>query len=649
MTMLRSRTTLLTLLASLLVLAGTVPPVQAQVSGGSNAKDASQVEGRQEALVTRQEDRIAAMDRLTRNRPVPFRAPEPFPEAGTTIVLTARAAPYRIDEVRALFPESFSSSQSSLLLKEHLFVGRGATLVVSSERVRSLRLLSTPSQFVTIAGWRSAVSFAGSRSRPLSVTSWDPARGGPDPEGRDGRAFILVRGSWMRSQRVEYSHLGFGADRASGVAWAGLADQPSRGSITDSSFHHNHIGAFTYRAQGMTWTHNKFWSNQTHGFDAHDFCRELVVEGNTASRNGGHGFLLSRGCRNNLLRGNRAGYNQGSGIVLDDGKVTGTSLERLQAEPSTSNLLASNRAEGNRDAGIVLEGGTRNTVQGNLARGGSSGIRVKDARGNHVHGNTIAQVAGSGVDLEGGSANRVTRNRVDRARVGIYLKRATARNLVTSNQLSGNALFGTYLTEGSARNRVAGNRIRGGSSGVAIKDAHVNRVDSNTISEITGSGISLEGDVHGTHTLRNDISGRGPKPIEQLSTAQQAAGVRLEANRIDGWIVVTPSPSGPLQAVRDFVHYHPTVVLWILILLLPILSIPIRLWQVRRTRRIRRLARASVPARHPAPDHQGVRPSPATDAGLWTHREAERTPDDRHTQRFAVLGRYPSLSSKDRK
>ena len=89
--------------------------------------------------------------------------------------------------------------------------------------MRRLRLLSTATRFVSLGGWRSAIELTGSRLHPLTVSSWDSGRGGPDPRPEDGRASILARGSSMTAMTATFSHLGFGDGRTSGVAWAGLA------------------------------------------------------------------------------------------------------------------------------------------------------------------------------------------------------------------------------------------------------------------------------------------------------------------------------------------------------------------------------------------------------------------------------------------
>jgi parallel beta-helix repeat protein len=552
-------------------------------AGPASAVPAPDPAAAEQALSRLRAERVALLDGLSRNHVTPFVA-SPAPD-DPTIVLTPRPAPWTIAEVRALFPAAFSADQSSPLLGQSLFVARGARLQVRGRDVRRLRLLSTPSRFVSLSGWRAGIDFTGSRLHPLTVSSWDPGRGGPDPNPEDGRAFVLFRGSAMTVTTATFSHLGFGDGRTSGVAWAGLAAAPRRGiaetpatgAVTNSTFQHNRVGAFSDQAPDMAWTSNRFLANDGHGFDAHTGCWALVLDSNTASGNRGHGFLLARGCRDNLLQGNQAVGNAASGIVLGNGSATSAG--------ATGNTVISNTAADNGAAGLVVDGGTGNRLRGNTVRGGGTGIEIRNSRANPVEGNLVSDVKGPGVDLDGGAANKVTGNRIERSQVGLYLKRAATGGVVSRNQVLASAQFGIYLSEGARGNRASGNFIKGAFSGIRAKDARRNRIAGNTILEATDSGISLHGDVRGTLVLENLVAGRGGRsPIEQFSSPAGLAGVRVEANRTDGWEVARPDLA-PLDRLRHFIRFHPTALLWVLVLLVPAVALPMRLWHRRRVRR----------------------------------------------------------------
>jgi parallel beta-helix repeat protein len=566
-------------LVLLLLAAGLPAGPAAAAQEGTGAQPAAA----ELALSRQRAERVAQLDGLSRNQTTPFLA-SPAPD-DPTIVLTPRPAPWTIAEVRGLFPAAFSAGPSTLLLGQSLFVARGAWLQVRGQEVRRLLLLSTPARFVSLSAWRAGIELSGSRLHPLTVSSWDPGRGGPDPRPEDGRAFILARGSAMTAMAATFSRLGFGDGRTSGVAWAGLAavaglgiaGTPATGAVTTSTFRHNRIGAFSDQAPDMSWTRNQFLANDGHGFDAHSGCRALVLDGNTASGNGGDGFLLARGCRDNLLQANHAVGNAGSGIVLGNGSATPVG--------AAGNTVISNTATDNAAAGLVVDGGTGNRLRGNTVQGGGTGIEIRNSRANPVEGNIVSDVKGPGVDLDGGAANQVTGNRIERTHVGLYLKRAASGGVVSRNQILASAQFGIYLAEGASRNRASGNFIKGAFSGIRARDARRNRIAGNTIVGATDSGISLHGDVRGTLVLDNLVSGRGGhSPIEQLSSPAGLAGVRVEANRTDGWEVARPVLA-PLDQARHFLRFHPTALLWALVLLVPAVALPLRLWHRRRVRR----------------------------------------------------------------
>ncbi len=596
-------------------------------------------------LVAAEDARIRALDRLALHRATPVRSLL----GGGTVVLTARAAPYGLAEVRARFPGSFSALPSGgLLLRDHLFVGRGATLEVSGAQVRALRLLSSRARFVTVAGYRATIRFRGDRARRLSVTSWDPARRGPDTDGRDGRAFVVARGGVMSSAGAEFAHLGFGPGRTSGVAWAGLDLQPGQGEVSGSSFHHNQLGAYTYRAVSMRWTRNAFWSNRVHGFDAHVLCSGFLLDGNAAFRNGQHGFVLSRGCRNNVLQANTAHHNGMHGFALDDGKsASPADGGRLQPVPSSQNAVVSNRAWSNGQAGVAMDGGSGNAVRGNAldqnrvgvqlrgaatgnvvdgnqitgsrssavllaqgtsanrvlgnqVRGGTDGVTVQGGRANRVEGNLVAQVLGSALVVDGGAGNALRNNAVDGARLGVQLKRRATGNLVQGNRLAMGSV-GIHLAQAADRNRVLANRVRGGRTGILVQDARGNQVDANVVWQVDGAGVALGGDARGTRVTRNDLSGRGPAAVTRWRGAV-LTGVQVDGNHTGGWVVAKLG-GGPVDRAKAFVSSHPVILVWLPILLLPAaLAVPAWLWRRWRTRRLLSLA--------------GERPAPWPGSGL---------------------------------
>ena len=195
--------------------------------------------------------------------------------------------------------------------------------------------------------------------------------------------------------------------------------------------------------------------------------------------NGHHGIIFSRGCRGNLLRKNLSHDNRGHGIMLDDGKVRDDGNPRhAHAVPSNDNLIEENEVWNN-DVGIALEGGNGNVI-----------------RDNHVHDNQV------GVRLEG----------------------AASGNQIVRNTIRASGMFAIFLFGNSDRNRIIGNLIRGGRGAIVVKESVGNVIEGNTITDIVGRGIVLDGVVTGSRVDDNRIAGRGSRPIDTGATP--VAGVR---------------------------------------------------------------------------------------------------------------------------
>lgn len=462
-----------------------------------------------------------------------------------SVILLARRTPYTLGELRAAFPAALTTDGDGVwLLHEHVVVGPGAHLVLASPEVRELRLLSTSTRFVTIAGWAAAIDVRGTGAGPLRITSWDPATGAPDRKRTDGRAYIVAKGGRMDVADAHVTNLGFATGESSGIAWRGWPDISSRGSVTRSSFIGNLFGAYTFEAIDMAWTDNLFAANIGYGFDPHDHSDRFTVTGNVAIGNGSHGIVFSRGCSGNVIRGNVSALNGGNGFVLDDGHVAPDGNPRHErAIFSNYNVVEGNVAWDNK-AGIALEGASHNVVRHNLLAGNRVGIRLKDA---------------------------------------------SSMNTLAGNAVASSSIFGIEIYAHSTDNAVTGNGIVSGKAGIILSDSTGTRINHNDISLINGRGIVLAGDVADTSVTANTIGGHGSAAID----AQSARGLLLDAvtgNPMLGWAEGGGS-SPQIYSAASFVVHHPAILIWLLILL-----VPFAWWLPARRRRLLRRLRRSSPA-----------------------------------------------------
>lgn len=451
----------------------------------------------------------------------PFRAAH-IPGGLATIVLPGRPVAYTLSEVLARFPSSFERlAPGVLLLKEHLLLGKGGHLTIDSGQ-GELRLLSGPEGFVSIVAFRSELTIAGNAAQLVRINSWHAAAGARDNELNDGRAYVLVRGGRMDIAYSEFADLGFGLGQNSGVAWKGFSKEKSLGDVSNSRFIRNQFGAYTYDAEGMRWTGNLFYANYGYGFDPHDFSNNFVVERNAAIGNGSHGIIFSRGCEGNIIRFNTADRNLGHGIFIDDGKVLQNGNPRYALPvPSNNNLIEHNLVRGN-DVGIAFEGGEHNVVRENYLHANQTGMRLNDN---------------------------------------------VSDNEFVNNRVLGNVTLGIHLFNGSQRNQIVGNRITGGKGGVLIKDSPANVVQNNQIAGVVGRGVTVEGPAAETLVTGNTIAGNGSQAID-IDKALDLSAERVAGNELSAWTV--GRLMGPLETVLNFVRYHPSILLWVIIFLVPL-------------------------------------------------------------------------------
>lgn len=315
------------------------------------------------------------------------------------LVLLPRPQPYGVDDLLT-FPDAVTRSRTgSLTLHLPVVVLRDASLVVDSQQARQLRLLSSPGGFASIVGLGGTIQLRGSERLPLDVTTLDPGTGSADERLDDGRGFVLNSQGRMDLTHVRVSAVGFGQGMASGVAWAGTAYDPARGSVTRSSFRRNRYGAYTFHTVDMTWTNNVFADNQVYGLVQADFSSHSVVRDNEARHNGRHGFVIARGCNDNLLEGNRATANLGDGFALNDAPVDSHSAAAAAAR-STGNVLRGNTATANGGSGADVHGGRDTLLVDNRLIGNQLGIRYGATASGTVEGNQLLDNTLYGVRIE---------------------------------------------------------------------------------------------------------------------------------------------------------------------------------------------------------------------------------------------------------
>ncbi len=408
-------------------------------------------------------------------------------------------------------------------LNANLKLEREVTLNISPETgVSELKLRSSNSG--TISGTVDYSSFVYIRTHNgvvnidgVKIYGWDESANAVDTNMANGRAFIIAKyGAELNIRNAELSYLGTNESSESyGVTWrddvavnaAGFARTQVTGSVENSKFHHNFVGAQVIQAGDMTFTGNEFHSNANYGFYARNDSRDIVLNGNLVHENASHGIFLARGITNVTVRNNKS-YNNGNGAFAHGIVISEGSPPR---RASVENLLEGNEVYGNGGYGINIEGSNKNEVRNNTLYNNEVGLNVEDgSTDNHIHNNSA-------------TAN---------SNHGFQLRQTSNGNRLLDNVATENGSYGFYVR--SDNNRLENNRANSNLDvGITVKPESAtalqdNQLISNTVQSNASHGIDIRGSV-GTTVTRNRIEGNG---VHGLYLTDGAVGTVVAENII---------------------------------------------------------------------------------------------------------------------
>jgi hyaluronan synthase len=344
-------------------------------------------------------------------------------------------------------------------LKSNLHLRTGITLKLNQDEVKWLKMKSDKNGFASILAYNSDVLID-----KVKITSWDVKNNTFDTDQSDGRSFILVKdNSRMDINDSELAYLGYPRPLDSpystyGVSWklsvGSLGIYILTGEVTNSKFHNNYFGLYTFGATGMTFRGNEFYNNTRYGLDPHDDSNGALVENNSFHDNGTHGLIFSKRCVNNTVRNNVSFNNKLHGIMLH--------------EESNNNLIVDNKIYGNHD-GVSIDNSKKNTIRNNSILANKRGIVAdKVSTENSFDKNQISNSKQYGIYLyDKADKNEISNNEFSNNPTAIYVK--TNNNHASGNILNKNEI-GVYLLGKAQNNTLASNRITySGSYGVYAK------------------------------------------------------------------------------------------------------------------------------------------------------------------------------------
>lgn len=333
-------------------------------------------------------------------------------------------------------------------LKTSIYLRSGLTLNLKNTEVKWLRLRSNDKKITRILAYNSDI-FIDS----VKITSWDEVKKDYDKNFKNGRSYILVKDSsrmdiidsevaylgYPRPENLPYSPYGISWKMSKANYGIGLLT----GEVTNSKFHDNYFGAYTFGATGMTWRGNEFYANFRYGLDPHDDSNGFLVEDNIFHDNGAHGLIFSKRCLYNIIQNNISYNNKGHGIMLH--------------ELSNNNVIENNKLFGNTDA-VSLDNSSNNIIRNNNIYENKRGVLAdKSSVNNQVQNNNISLNSQYGVYLYGKSdSNVISNNTLNENDNAIYIK--TTNNQAVNNTLNKN-VTGIYIQGNASANKISGNKI----------------------------------------------------------------------------------------------------------------------------------------------------------------------------------------------
>ena len=491
----------------------SLPPVAQPIDASQATATLPDVNATREAAAVSAED---SRIRIMLHDAAHLFQPEVIPTRGAlpTLVLTAGQRSYTAADLVEYGALVLLPHDAALLL-DNVFVSTNASLTLGGATLRTLYLDNGSGGFASIVAWNGNLSFAGTRSAPMTIMGWDRAVNAPAADSGSGRSYVREVGGKMTLSSVRASWLGFWSGRTGGVAWTGLTGGPSTGGATRSTFTDDTYGAFVSRGSGVTFRDDLFEFNELDGLHIHRFSVNSSVISSSASRNGGNGFIVSPATQTTLLKGDVSEHNAGDGFFINGRPLaTGASASGGSVTPGSGTVIQDSAALDNGEIGILVEGGTGTVIEG-------------------------SQVCAS-----------VT---------AVAVRNGTANAVLTGNYISCNPRSGLSVGPNTPGMMISGNTIVGPRTGVLISDSGAVQLDNNNITGATVFGVSARGQSSVVTGVGNAISGTGFRAIDARADASRPA---LSSTNAAGWAY-----HGKVT-VLSYLRFHPLAALWLSIAIL---------------------------------------------------------------------------------
>ena len=496
-----------------------------------------------------------------------------------TLVLTARAEPYTIDDLIEIAPDTFvSQGADTYLLSESIMVLAGAALSLTSETDLTILLASDSERFTSIISMGGALTVAGTETSTVSVRSWDSSTQSADSSTEDGRAYVRAVGGAVTLSHAQFSDLGFWSGNTGGLALTGT-DEVGSFDVAGSSDAASADGATTDEAAtGVTTTDP---TNQSTPEVGGALLLPAGAFEDTAASPESQPFVT--GTLDNVTSvGNAFGLfvTNAVGVVVTNSEirnslVDGLVFHRFVTDSSVTDTKSSNNAVdgfslARSTAGVELtrlvatdNGRNGISIDGQpLADGPSAvGTEVESYGANSVSSSTIAHNGRYGVEVSGGTGAVISASRIASNVVGVVLNHGSTGVVISDNTFGAQKTQSIAIREGVERTQVSGNTFAGGDTAIYVRNAGAD-IYNNTMSSMANHGVSVLGDARGVSVADNTIAGFGTLPIYD----KEAVGLSLGVNNLDEWRPA-PTPSSVIRSV-----FQPLTIVWLVLALLLVVT-----------------------------------------------------------------------------
>lgn len=420
-------------------------------------------------------------------------------------------------------------------LVRNVVVRAGARLELDGAGT-TLRLTSTADGYVSLIAWGGDLQIRGGDNAPFTIIAWDDSTGAADLIESDGRAYVRVRDGLLDASSARFESLGFWSGRTGGVAVTATSLGLASATLDRTTHTGMHIGLFLSSVTTASVTGITVAAPSMAGIQITDGSHDVTVTGSTVDAAGTDGIEIERA--SNAIWVTDSTVTNAFGVGL---KINGAALA---TGPNTAGFPTT------RSAGFTITG---TTLDGN-ADGGIALVGADD-------------VAIDSVTVTGAS-------------IALHASGPSTGLTVVNSTMSSTGWTGVLLDEEVIRTQITSSAVSSAITGVRIANAQVSLL-GNTVTVGSGSAIDLA-DGARADVVENTLVGAG---TDAIAVSEDSVVVDRD-NDLGGWRLE--------WAWLNWIGAHPTVFLWLLVLVIPVIGLPLLVRRARRHRELRALLEDAI-------------------------------------------------------